>query len=55
VADFREWLKSYKHGLLALNIKQEGIELEVIKLLKEYKIDNYLDHVFYLQYEFHSI
>ena len=36
-----DFLKEYNHSLLILNIKSEGIEQEVINLVKKYKIKNY--------------
>ncbi|MFC1894366.1 hypothetical protein ACFLYH_00270 [Candidatus Dependentiae bacterium] len=39
--DFEEYLQSYGHGLLILNIKSERIEFRVLELLKKYNIKNY--------------
>lgn len=36
-----KYLKKYKHGTLIVNIKESGIELDVIKLLKKYNINDY--------------
>lgn len=36
-----EYLSHYNHGTLILNIKSEGIEFDIIKLLKKYHIDDY--------------
>ena len=36
-----EYLSSYRHGLLVLNIKEAGIETEVIRLVKEAGIERY--------------
>jgi hypothetical protein len=41
LAMFEEWLNFYRHSLLAVNIKQEGIESKIIKLLSDRKISNY--------------
>lgn len=38
---FEDWIKSYKHAGLILNVKEEGLETELINLMKKYKIDNY--------------
>ncbi len=40
-ADFHAWLSYYDHELLALNVKQEGIETSIVEVLGEYKIENY--------------
>jgi hypothetical protein len=36
-----EYLKCFKHKFIILEIKEEGIEKEVISLCKKYKIENY--------------
>ena len=38
---FEDFLKSYKHAFLILNIKSERIEWRVLELLKEYHIFDY--------------
>lgn len=38
---FEEYLKNYNHGTMILNIKSEGIEARVLKLIKKYAIKNY--------------
>jgi hypothetical protein len=38
---FEDYLKVYKNNTLILNIKSERIEIETLKLLKKYNIDNY--------------
>jgi hypothetical protein len=38
---FEEYLKNYNHGMMILNIKSEGIEVEASKLIKKYNIKNY--------------
>ena len=38
---FEEYLKNYNHGTMILNIKSEGIEARVLKLIKKYSIQNY--------------
>lgn len=39
--DFISWLKIYKHGTLILNVKEEGLEEPLIRLMKEYNIDDF--------------
>lgn len=38
---FSSWIKYFNHKILILNIKEEGIENEIIKILKKNKISNY--------------
>jgi len=38
---FEEYLKNYNHGTMILNIKSEGIEYQVLELLKKYTVNNY--------------
>ena len=38
---FEEYLKHYNHGTMILNIKSEGIEIEVLKLIKKYNVKSY--------------
>ena len=38
---FSEWIKFYNHGTLILNVKEEGLEEEIIKYLDLYKIKSY--------------
>ena len=39
--NFLHYLENYKHKTLVLNLKEAGIEEEVIKLVKKYKIKSY--------------
>ncbi len=39
--NFEDFLKDYNHKLLILNVKSEGIEREVSRLVKEYGIKDY--------------
>ena len=39
--DFEKWLSFYKHGTLIINIKEEGLENEIIKKLDKYDISNF--------------
>ena len=38
---FVDWLEHYRHGLLVLNIKEAGIESEVLRLVQERGIERY--------------
>ena len=38
---FKDYLKNYNNNTLILNIKSERIELECLKLLEKYNIENY--------------
>ena len=38
---FEEWINFYKHGTLVLNVKEEGLEEPLIRLLQLKGIDNY--------------
>ncbi|MDA8691942.1 hypothetical protein N9M18_02300 [Candidatus Pseudothioglobus singularis] len=38
---FKNWLKFYNHGTLILNVKEEGLEHAILKLMKKNKIKNY--------------
>jgi len=38
---FVDWLKFFNHGTLILNVKEEGLEQEILKLMKKNKIENY--------------
>ena len=48
---FYEFLKKYDHKFLILNVKSEGIENSVLKILKKFKIKNY----FFLDCTFPSL
>ena len=39
--DFEEWIKCYQHGTLILNVKEEGLEVRLIDLMKQHDIDDY--------------
>ena len=39
--DFVEWIESYRHGTLILNVKEEGLEARLIDLMEEKGIDDY--------------
>jgi hypothetical protein len=36
-----EWLKFFRHQTLILNVKEEGLENEIIALLKKFKIEDF--------------
>lgn len=38
---FEEWLANYEHGRLILNVKEEGLEETLLKLMKKYSIENF--------------
>lgn len=38
---FENWIKKFNHNFLIANIKEEGIEYEVIRIINKYKIQNY--------------
>ena len=39
--DFLKWIEYYEHGSLILNVKEEGLETVLIKIMKEYNIKNF--------------
>jgi hypothetical protein len=38
---FEDWLNHYRHRLLILNVKEEGLEERLIRLMRERGIENY--------------
>ncbi len=38
---FKDWIKHYKHNLLILNVKEEGLERYLIDYMKDYNINDY--------------
>ena len=34
---FEKWIKHYRHRIIVLNVKEEGLEDSIIKILKKYK------------------
>jgi hypothetical protein len=38
---FEDWLSGYRHGLLILNVKEEGLEDRLIALMRERGIEDY--------------
>lgn len=39
--NFKDWLKHYKHGILILNLKEDGLEEKVLKYLRRYNIKSF--------------
>ena len=39
--DFEEWLQDYRHGTLILNVKEEGLEARLTKLMREHGRSDY--------------
>ena len=38
---FSDWIKEFRHGTLILNVKEEGLETELLKYMKKYNIDDF--------------
>ena len=38
---FENWIKAYRHGTLILNVKEEGLEDRLLKLMKLHHIENF--------------
>jgi hypothetical protein len=41
---FKKWIKYYKHKIMVLNVKEEGLEKSILKILKKYRIKNFFFH-----------
>ena len=41
---FSKWIKSYKHKLIVLNVKEEGLEPKILKILKKNNVKKYFFH-----------
>ena len=39
--DFENWLEAYQHGILILNVKEEGLEERLIKIMQSKGIKDY--------------
>ena len=39
--DFEEWIKGYKHGMLILNVKEEGLENQLLGIMEQYAIQDF--------------
>ena len=49
--NFEKWIKKYNHGTLIINVKEEGIEKQILIILQRYGIKNY----FFLDQSFPSL
>ena len=38
---FSKWIKNYNHKLIILNVKEEGLEKPILKILRKNKINNF--------------
>ena len=34
---FKKWIKNFNHRLIVLNVKEEGLEKKILKILKKIK------------------
>ena len=41
---FNKWAKSFQHKMLVLNVKEEGLEDKILKILKKNKIKKFFFH-----------
>lgn len=41
---FNKWIKYFKHKFIVLNVKEEGLESKIIKILNKHKIRDYFFH-----------
>ena len=41
---FNQWIKHFKHKLIVLNVKEEGLEKKIIKILNKNNVNNYFFH-----------
>ena len=39
--NLEDWLKEYNHGTLILNVKEDGLEEDIIALMKKNNIENF--------------
>ena len=39
--DFMDWMALYKHEILILNVKEEGLEDRLIAIMANFKVDNF--------------
>lgn len=39
--NFESWLAAYRHGVLILNVKEEGLEQRLLALMEKYRIANF--------------
>ena len=38
---FSKWIKKFNHRLIVLNVKEEGLENNILKILKTNKVQNF--------------
>ncbi len=41
---FEKWIKHFKHKIIVLNVKEEGLEFKILRILKRNKIKNFFFH-----------
>ena len=41
---FSKWIKKFKHRLIVLNVKEEGLEKKILNILKINKVKNFFFH-----------
>ena len=41
---FSKWIKKFKHKLIVLNVKEEGLESKILNILKTNKVNNFFFH-----------
>jgi len=41
---FSKWIKKFNHKLIVLNVKEEGLENNILKILKKNKVQNFFFH-----------
>ena len=41
---FEKWIKSFRHKLVVLNVKEEGLEKKIIKILKKNNVKSFFFH-----------
>jgi hypothetical protein len=39
--DFETWMKSFRHGTLILNVKEEGLEARLIEIMRQRSVDDF--------------
>lgn len=49
--DFNKWIKQYFHKILILNVKEDGLEKEILKIMKK----NHIKNFFFLDQSFFSL
>tara|TARA_Y100000590_G_scaffold268470_1_gene301534 strand:+ start:5870 stop:6469 length:600 start_codon:yes stop_codon:yes gene_type:complete len=41
---FEKWIKFFRHKIIVLNVKEEGLETKVLKILKKNNVKNFFFH-----------